>query len=352
VQVFIIRGGKLFGREHFVLEGTQDEVPTAIMTSFVQQYYGSAPVLPDAILLQCPVDDIELISMWLRERKRRKVRLEVPQRGEKKRLMDMVVENARLTLQQLHIKWLADTGKTAAALTELQDMLDLPQLPRRIECYDISNISGTSSVGSMAVFQDGKPKTNEYRRFRIKTVSGVDDYGMMQEMLRRRFRRAQPVIPTEEADTDVEVTQEPSWALPDLVIIDGGRGHLTAAMEVMRSLGLHTIPTCALAKQQEEVFLPYVAESVMLARGSQGLYLLQRVRDEAHRFAITYHRVVRSKAATSSVLEEVPGVGPRRRKALLNRFGSVRALKDAPVEEIAAVRGMTRSLAEKVKALA
>ncbi len=429
VQVFTIRGGHLFGREHFILEGTQDEEPAAIMTCFIQQYYASAPNIPDTVLLQHPVQEAELIAEWMRQRRRlpegtsepavamprhsnrapgrrrplaRKVTLQVPHRGEKKRLMEMVVENARQTLQQLHAKWLADTGKTAAALTELQDMLDLPQLPRRIECYDISNISGTSAVGSMVVFQDGKPRGSDYRRFRIKTVAGVDDYAMMQEMLRRRFRRAGASadrvgasamrpggeerdspsghrvgaysirsgeeggfalalgdavlsLSKDEGGDGDDTLRGPdvptAWALPDLAIIDGGRGHLTAATEVMRSLGVHTIPICALAKQQEEVFLPHVAESVMLPRTSQGLYLLQRVRDEAHRFAITYHRVVRSKAATASVLEELPGVGPRRRKALLQRFGSLRALKDAPVEEIASVRGMTKSLAEKVKAL-
>lgn len=368
VEVFLIRGGKLFGREHFVLEGTQDETPGAILSSFLQQYYGTQPNIPPLILLQHPTDDEELVTAYLRERRGKAVKLEVPQKGQKKQLIDMVAENARQTLLQMHVKWLADTGKTAAALTELQDILDLPRLPRRMECYDISNISGTNSVGSMVVFEDGKPKTTEYRRFRIKTVTGTDDYSMMQEMLRRRFARTKELLTEEQlaelaegADPDdfgMAVSgeddadaQRVKWGtLPDLVIIDGGRGHLNAALEVMQELGLRFIPICSLAKQQEEVFLPEADESVMLPRTSQSLYMVQRIRDEAHRFAITYHRQVRSKAQTKSALEDVHGLGPKKRKALIDAFGSVKAVREAPVEEIAKVRGMTLTLAARVKA--
>ena len=362
VQVFVIRGGKLFGREHFLLEGAQDETPAAVMTSFLQQYYASAPNVPPVLLLQHLPEEADMLSDWLRSRRGGRVELRVPHRGDKKRLMDLIAENARQTLQQLHVKWLADTGKTAAALTELQDSLDLPRLPRRMECYDISNISGTSAVGSMVVFEDGRPKPSDYRRFRIKSVTGTDDYAMMQEMLRRRFKRAGELRPGldggeldaaadgDEALAFSEDQDRPKWGvLPDLVILDGGRGHLNAVLETMRELGVHVIPTCALAKQQEEVFLPHVSESVQLPRHSQGLYLLQRIRDEAHRFAITYHRQVRSKAAVVSRLDSVPGIGPKRRKALLQRFGSLKHLKEAPLEEITAVKGMTHSLAEKVK---
>ena len=366
VQVFLIRAGKLFGREHFILEGTQDEAPSAVMTSFVKQYYTTVPNIPRSLLLQHSVVAEEGIPEWLSAQRGAKVVLETPQRGEKKQLVEMVAENARQTLQQLHVKWLADTGKTAAALTELQDYLDLPELPIRMECYDISNISGTASVGSMVVFQEGKPRTSDYRRFRIKTVMGTDDYRMMQEVLRRRFKRARTVAPVTKApmaegeDVDdalddalqeVRHEAESAWGLlPDLVIIDGGQGHLAAATEVMRELGLHFIPICALAKQQEEVFLPHVSESVMLPKASQGLYLLQRIRDEAHRFAITYHRQVRSKAAVTSGLDEVKGIGPRRKKALIQRFGSLKAVKAASLEEIAAVPGMTQRLAEQLLA--
>ncbi|MBI2887434.1 MAG: excinuclease ABC subunit UvrC [Chloroflexi bacterium] len=365
VLVFQIRGGKLFGREPFVLEGAQDEDPSAVMTSFVQQYYASSPHVPAALLLQHPVQEPEVIAHWLRERRGKSVALRVPQRGEKKRLLAMAEENARETLQQLHVRWLADTGKTAAALTELQDMLDLPRLPRRMECYDISNISGAAAVASMVVFEDGRSKPAEYRRFRIKTVAGVDDYAMMQEVLRRRFKRAKEALAgraaqellEDEEEGEVErplrVSSGSSWAaLPDLVVIDGGRGHLNAATEVLRELDVPFLPICALAKQQEEVFLPHVAESVLLPAASQGLYLLQRIRDEAHRFAITYHRQVRSQAAVASILDQVPGIGPRRKKALIQRFGSVKAAREAPLEEIASVVGMTVALAKKVKAYA
>ena len=363
VQVFLIRSGKLFGREHFVLEGTQDELPSAIMTSFLQQYYSTVPNLPPSLVLQhSPQDEAELTE-WLRERRGGKVAIWSPQRGEKRRLVEMVEENARQTLLQLHVKWLADTGKTAAALTELQDLLDLPQLPLRMECYDISNISGTNSVGSMVVFDEGKPKSSDYRRFRIKSVTGTDDYSMMQEVLRRRFKRAKDAVARpssapsgdgleggeDDSGDPLKQDAEAKWGtLPDLVIIDGGRGHLNAATEVLRELGVHFIPVCSLAKQQEEVFLPHVSESVLLPKASQGLYLLQRIRDEAHRFAITYHRQLRSKASVGSALDDVPGIGPRRRKALLQRFGSVRALKETPIEELAAAPGMTLKLAQKL----
>lgn len=364
VQVFQVRDGKLFGREHFVLEGAQEEEPSAIMSSFVPQYYTTVPNIPPTILLQHPVADADALVSWLKEQRKGRLELQVPRKGEKRQLLDLVAENARQTLQQLHVRWLADTGKTAAALTELQDVLDLPRLPRRMECYDISTISGTSAVGSMVVFEDGRPRPSSYRRFRIKTVAGADDYSMMQEVLRRRFKRAredlQAYYDATTADDEEEFGDAPGspskdqgdqWRrLPDLVIIDGGRGHLNAATEVMRELGAHVIPICALAKQQEEVFLPHVSESVVPAKSSQGLYLLQRIRDEAHRFAITYHRQVRSKAAIESGLDSISGIGPKRKRALLRRFGSLAAIKEAPLEEVAAVPGMTRTLAERAQA--
>ncbi|MSQ09903.1 MAG: excinuclease ABC subunit UvrC [Dehalococcoidia bacterium] len=368
VEVFLVRQGKLFGREHFVLEGTQDETQSAIMASFLQQYYSSQSNIPPLLLLQHAPEGEGLVTEWLRDQRGKAIHLEVPQKGRKRQLVDMVATNAAETLMQMHVKWLADTGKTAAALTELQDTLELPRIPRRMEAYDISNISGTNAVGSMVVFEDGRPKPSEYRRFRIKGASGPDDFGMMQEMLRRRFARTKDMLTEEQlselaegADPedlglgyteDENEAQRVQWGtLPDLVIIDGGRGHLNAVLEVMHELGVHFIPTCSLAKQQEEVFLPHVEESVMLPKTSQGLYLVQRIRDEAHRFAITYHRNVRSKAATKSALEEVPGLGPKKRKALIDAFGSLKAVREAPVEDIAAVRGMTTALAAKVKEL-
>lgn len=336
VQIFLVRGGKLIGREHFVLEGTQDEEPGQIMASFLKQFYGSAPYMPPEILLQTAPDDVAAISSWLESTRGGKVALKVPQRGEKRKLVEMVAENCNQVLEQMRAKWLADTGKTAAALKELEERLALPRLPQRVECYDISDIRGTSAVGSMIVFEGGRPRPSGYRRFKIETVSGIDDYAMMQEMLRRRFKRA-------------GAGDGSSWtAVPDLVLIDGGRGHLTCALEVMQELGVTSIPVASLAKENEEVFRPGVAEPIVMPRDSQGLYLLQRIRDEAHRFAHSYHLKVRRKATMGSALD-ILGIGPTRRRALLRQFGSLRAMRQASVDEIAAVPGMSRWLAQRLK---
>jgi excinuclease ABC subunit C len=336
VQIFFVRGGKLIGRDNFIMEGTQDEEPGHIMGSFIQQFYGSAPYVPPAILLQTEPQDMTVMSSWLKSLRGGKVSLKVPQRGQKKKLVDMVTENADQALAQLKAKWLADTGKTAAALKEVQERLNLPRLPNRMECYDISNIRGTFAVGSMVVFENGRPKPSAYRRFKIKTVEGIDDYAMMQEVLRRRFKR-------------VKAQDATSWAvMPDLVLIDGGRGHLTSAQEVMRELEIDSIPLAALAKENEEVFRPDVAEPLVLPRDSQALYLLQRIRDEAHRFALSYHLYVRRKAALT-LAWSVHGIGPKRKRALLKKLGSVRGIKEASVEELMAVPGMTKQLAQRVK---
>jgi excinuclease ABC subunit C len=334
--VFTIRGGKLMGKEQFFLEGTEDEEPEDIMASFMELFYMSAASIPPMMILQVEPQEAPVINRWLETRRGGRVTLRVPRRGERKSLVEMVAENARQALEQRRAKWLADSGKTAAALQELEAALGLVRMPKRIECYDISDISGTSAVGSMVVFENGRPRTSNYRRFRIKTVDGIDDYAMMREVLRRRFKRAR-------------LADASSWAaLPDLVMIDGGKGHLATAVEVMQELGVDSIPVASLAKENEEVFYPGSAKPLVLPRGSQALYLLQRIRDEAHRFAITYHRTVHRKRAMSSRLE-VPGIGPKRRRALLRHFGSVRQIKQASVEEIAAVPGMSQALAVRVK---
>jgi excinuclease ABC subunit C len=277
-----------------------------------------------------------VINSWLDGLRGGKVSLIAPQRGQKKKLVNMVAENAEQALAQLKAKWLADTGKTASALKELQDRLNLPGLPNRVECYDISDIRGTAAVGSMVVFENGRPKPSAYRRFKIKTVEGIDDYAMMQEVLKRRFKR-------------VKAQDATSWAvIPDLVLIDGGRGHLTSAQEVMRELEVDSVPLAAIAKEYEEIFLPSAAQSLILPRDSQALYLLQRIRDEAHRFALSYHLHVRKKAALKSEWS-VPGIGPKRKRALVKKFGSVRGIKEASTEELMEVPGMTRRLAERVK---
>ena len=356
VEVFFIRHGKLIGRDHFFMEGTQDDSTSLVLGQFIKQFYQTALIIPPKILLQQPVEEEELIRNWLRQRRGGAVNLVTPQRGANRKLLDMVAENANQGLAQHRVKWLNNPDVIHQAMAELQEELSLPALPVRMECYDISHIQGTNLVGSMVIFQDGKPKTSHYRRFKIKLVDGVDDYASMQEMLRRRFRRLANARAEESAVPDMAVTDPKrdgpadAWSiLPDLVIIDGGKGHLSAALEVLLELGLDDIPLAALAKENEELFVPHTPEPIILPRRSQGLYLVQRIRDEAHRFAITYHRNLRSKGSLRSSIDLVTGIGPKRKRMLLRRFGSIQAIKDAQVDEIAAVPGLTRSLALRLK---
>jgi excinuclease ABC subunit C len=366
VQVFFLRGTQMTGRDHFVVEGTQGETDSAVLGSFLEQYYESAQSIPRLVVVPVEPEDRENIEAMLSQRREARVEVRVPERGDKRQLLELATENARETLDMLRVKWLADSNKTEQALEELREELALPEVPHRIECYDNSNIQGTSAVSSMVVFVDGKPETSQYRRFRVKTVEGADDFATMAEILRRRFKRAalqgepasQAAGGTPDAHPDETAPTHPSpliphpsegWALPDLVIIDGGKGQLGAAVQVMRELGVYEIPTVGLAKRHEEIFLPGEDEPVILPRGSEGLYLVQRIRDEAHRFAITYHRQVRGKSATKSALDSIPGVGPKRKKALLRKFGSVKAIREAPLEEVASTVGFTRALAERVK---
>ncbi len=339
VEVFFIRGGRLIERDHFMVQGAQDEEPGQIMSSFLNQFYDSATFIPPLILLQYVPEYLAIIKSRLESKRGSKVSLRVPQRGEKRRMVDMVAENARHGLEQLMVKWLTDPEAIAAALEELRDALCLSRAPKRVECYDISDIRGTSAVGSMVVFEDGQPKTAHYRRFRIKTGVNADDYAMMQEVLKRRFKKA--------AQGEMG---ENTWAIiPDLVLIDGGRGHLNAACDAMREVGVDFIPVASIAKENEELFCPGIARPIILPRTSAALHLVQRIRDEAHRFALSYHLKVRRSEAMASALDNVPGIGPKRKRALLRKFGSVRAIKEADIDDIAAVIGMPRSLAEKVK---
>jgi excinuclease ABC subunit C len=347
VEVFFVRHGKLVGRDRFFMEGTEEEAPGLVLGQFAKQFYQSALVIPPTILLQHPLEEEELIRDWLRQRRGGAVRLLCPQRGQNKRLMEVVAENARQGLAQQRVKWLNNADVIQQALAELQEELSLPLLPQRVECYDISHIQGTSLVGSMVVFQDGKPRPGHYRRFRIKSVEGVDDYASMQEMLRRRFKR---LASARLRDSGEAPEAADAWGIvPDLVVIDGGKGHLSAALEVLLELGLDDVPLAALAKENEWLFVPHTPEPIILPRNSQALYLVQRLRDEAHRFAITYHRDLRSKSSLRSSIDMVTGIGPKRKRMLLRKFGSVQAIKEAPVDEIAAVPGLTRSLALRLK---
>jgi len=342
VQVFFIRSGRLIGRESFILQGTSSEEPKQIMSSFIKQFYGSAPYLPPLLLLQHPVEDKTVIEKWLQSKRGSKVHIQVPYRGNKKQLVNIVAENAEQGLQQLKIKQQATPSALTEALAEIERELHLPRLPSRMECYDISNIQGKAAVGSMVVFDKGKPQPSHYRRFRIKTVSGADDYAMLQEVLRRRFKR----FSLKSGDASTSNT----WTiLPDLVLIDGGKGQLNAVLSVMQEMGADSVPTASLAKENEEIFIPQQAEAINLPGSSSGLQLLQRLRDEAHRFALGYHQKIRKKETFTSSLDTVPGIGPKRKRALLKQFGSVHAIREASTEELAAARGITRGLARKIK---
>jgi excinuclease ABC subunit C len=349
VQIFFIRSGKLIGREYFILEGTQDEADGEIVSQFVKQFYAEAAVVPPQVLLPQEVEEARIIQEWLRTRRNsQKVELLVPrQGGSAQELVEMATENAVETLRALRTQWEADSNKQSEALGELQTELQLAVPPNRIECYDISNTQGTASVGSMVVFEQGVANKRLYRRFNVKTVSGPDDFSSMEEVLTRRFNRWQASQEAQRVGSKVDAAFA---LLPDLLIVDGGKGQLSRAVAVMEHFNLSDqVPVAGLAKQREEVFLPRKSEPILLGRHSQGLYLLQRIRDEAHRFAITAHRNQRSKLGMASRLDSIPGIGPARRKALLSRFGSVNDIRSASLEELMRVPGINADLAGTIK---
>ena len=347
IEVFFIREGKLVGRDNFIMAGTAEDEPGMVITAFIEQFYSANPFVPPRILTQHATAETEALESWLRQKRQGKVRVYVPQRGEKRKLVQMVEENAAEGLEQLRVRQIA-RGDTEAGVGELQEALGLPRPPRRIECYDISNIQGASPVGSMVVFEDGKPRTQHYRRFKIKSVDGVDDYSMMREVLTRRFKRLGNAGAAE-AQSENGGAEEAWETVPDLALIDGGKGHLGAALQVFLELGVESVPLASLAKENEELFVPETPDPIVLPRNSKALFLVQRARDEAHRFAITFHRQRRSKKSVASALDGVQGIGPKRRRMLLRRFGSVKGIREAPTEEIAAVPGMTATLAARLK---
>ena len=353
VQVFFIRYGKLIGREYFMLDGTEGESDADILSDFITRFYDEAAHVPKEVLLPHEVSEAMVIEEWLKQKRSAKVTITVPRRGQKKELVQMAASNAQDTLTTLRQQWEADRSKHVQAMAELQEALDLPAPPARIECYDISHTQGAQTVASMVVFVQGAPRKSDYRRFNIQTV-GNDDYGAMKEALTRRFRRYKDAQAGELHDPGQigRPRQETAWAiLPDLLIVDGGKGQLAMAVEILRQFGLENeVPLAGLAKREEELFVPGRPQPILLDRRSQGLYLVQRVRDEAHRFANEGHRQRRAKVGTASILDTIPGVGPRRRKLLLERFGSLQGIRQATMEEIAAVPGIPVSVAEAVKA--
>lgn len=366
IQVMQVRHGKLIGREHFVVEGARDVTDAGVLGSFLQQYYATTDAVPRAVLAPVLPDDADALAAYLADRRGVRVTVFVPERGEKRRLVALATSNAVEALERERAEWMADAARRDEALTDLADALALPRVPDRIECYDMSNIQGTSAVGSMVVFVDGRPEPREYRRFRIRSGDTPDDFRMMAEVLRRRFSRVAKLraetgalslaaVGAEEGDESLEVAgdtapREPAWAVPDLVIVDGGKGQLSAAVAALDGLGITDIPLAGLAKRFEELYLLGRSEPIVLPRRSQALYLVQRIRDEAHRFAITYHREVRGRRALHSELDDIEGIGPGRKRALLKRFGSVRRIREASLDEVAGVRGISRDLAERVKA--
>lgn len=405
VQVFYIRGGKLIGAEPFALQNTEDEDDQKLLSSFVTQFYESAAQVPPHLLLAEHVEEPMIIEQWLSQKAGgQRVEIHVPRRGEKKHLVEMAAKNARQKLDEMRLQWLNTEQRAVAGLSEIRDLLGLPGLPALIECYDISNTQGTNSVGAMVVFEHGEPKKSRYRKFRIKSVDGANDVASMQEVLRRRFKRAaeangevlssefsvmssstpapnsdafdaqQREVDDEAAAQDDEKTiqnsglsqdegaklktqdSDETWAeMPDLLLIDGGIGQLNAAVAVLRELRFDHIPIVGVVKGPKrdrfDLLLPGASELIVLKRDSQALRLIQTIDEETDRFAKQYHRTLRTKSGLSSTLEEIPGIGPRRRQALLKRFGSLDGIRAASIEELAAVPGMNRKSAEELKTL-
>lgn len=349
VQVFFIRGGKMIGREYFLMEGAEESDDEEVLSNFIKQFYDKAAMVPSQVLLPQDIEEAHIIKQWLAGRREdHKVELKIPRRGMKRELVKMAAENAVDTLAALQARWESDRHRQTESLGDLHKELDLAAPPNRIECYDISNTQGTAIVGSMVVFEQGVPNKKLYRRFNIRTVEGPDDFASMEEVLTRRFGRWQaaqeePHKPGRKVDRAFDL-------LPDLLIVDGGKGQLSRAVKVLEEFGLlGKVPVAGLAKQNEELFLPGRDHGLLLPRKSQGFYLLQRIRDEAHRFAITAHRKQRRKAGIASQLDAVPGIGPVKRKALLGYFGTIDKIKNATLEELTEVSGINRELAENIK---
>lgn len=352
VQIFFVRAGRLIGREYFLMDGTAEEDDQAVITSFLKQFYDQVSNVPPEILMPQEVDEVMIIRDWLRSKRGADVTLKVPRQGQEHELVQMATENAAETLAHLRAQWQVDESKQSEALADLQQYLNLSEPPLRIECYDVSTLQGMHTVASMVVFVKGVPRKSDYRRFNMRRVKGQDDFASMQETLQRRFKRMQDAGYQLDAGPGKKDVYN-AWSLvPDLVILDGGKGQLNAALEVLDEFDLRdAIPIVALAKREEELFLPAQSEPVILPRNSQGLFLVQRIRDEAHRFAVEYHRKLRRKQGIASQLDQIPGIGPRRRQTLLKAFGSIEAIREASVDELTTLPGMTRSAAEQIKSL-
>lgn len=330
--VFKVRDGKILGRQHFYLNGVEDEEFPQVVSSFVKQYYLKTEFIPEEIYLPIEIEDLEEVQNWLEEKRQGKVKLIIPKKGQKAKLVEMALKNARLLLEELKLEKLKAKDYVPHNVKALQRDLRLTRPPRRIECFDVSNIQGKEPVASMVTFVNGRPKKSEYRKFKIRSKETPDDFTMMAEAVRRRY-----------SGSLAEKLER-----PDLILLDGGKGQLSVVLKVLHELNMTDQPVAALAKRLDEVFVPGASDPQNIPKTSSGLKLLQQIRDEAHRFAVTYHRTLRRKRTFQSALDTIPGVGPARRKALLKYFGSVKNLREANVDEIASVEGITLDLAKRI----
>jgi len=355
VQIMFIRNGKLIGSDNKVLDNAVGETEDELISQFLTQFYGEADMIPKEVIVPSDIEQARIIERWLSDRRHgSKVTITVPKRGNKRDLVKMAQENAVEAMRVMRAQWEADSTKHEDAMGQLQEHLDLPEPPNRIECYDISTTQGTAIVASRVMFVRGVPRKSEYRKFNIRTVDhkGSDDYQSMREALTRRFTRYVNAVENPTPTTPGKLDRDETWRLlPDLLLIDGGKGQLNVAVEVLKEFGLlDKVPVASLAKQFEEIYMPGNTAPIILPRQSQALYLVQRVRDEAHRFAVTSHRQRRRKLGMASRLETIPGIGPKKRKALLAAFdNSIDAIRAASVEELTQVKGINNQLASNIK---
>ncbi len=335
VQVFFIREGKLLGRDHFHMSVAQGDGVSEILSQFIKQYYGGTPYIPNVIMIQKEIEDVDVVAAWLTDIKKTKVKIITPKKGDKEKLVELAYKNAQNVLLQDTERIKNEQKKTIGAMTEIAVLIGLPEI-KRAEAYDISNTNGVESVGSMVVFQDGKPQKNDYRKFKIKTVKGPDDYKSMKEVLTRRFKRAI------EGSKGFEI-------YPDLIMMDGGRGQVNIALDVLKELGL-SIPVCGMVKDDNHNTrgLYYNNQLIAIDTHSEGFKLITRIQDEAHRFAIEYHRSLRSKQQVHSILDGIEGIGPARRKSLMKHFLDIEKIRQASVEELMKVDGITKNIAQNI----
>ncbi len=341
VQVFFIRGGRLIGRDHFFLKNTQGESKAQILSSFIKQFYAGTPYIPSLLMIQEDIEDIELLEEWLTRKRGHRVRIKVPKKGSKEKLVELARKNAAMVLNTDKERLKREEGRTIGAVKEIEKLLGLQGIVR-MEAFDISNTSGFASVGSMIVYEKGKPKKNDYRKFKIKGVQGADDYASMEEVLTRRFQHG-----LQEQEEGKEMGS--FTAFPDLILMDGGKGQVNVALQVLDKLHLN-IPVCGMVKDDNHRTrgLYYQNEEIPIDRNSEAFKLITRIQDEAHRFAITFHRQLRSQSQVHSILDDIPGVGPTRRKVLMKYFENIEAIKNATVEELRALPSMNEKSAQDV----